>query len=616
MSSPRSPYKSRLLTNLNRQSLKLRDRLGQTVRQIQQVAHWGVQALISPLYWLLHPQEWLGPVLGSQGAVKQNLLPETDSPAPNSPFPEEQTISTTAFQLTSDQPLQAILAQLEPLLTTDLDYPTEPKPDSPSFPVRLKLPPLRTYLLPPTTPDKAAPPQPQAFPITLTPPADIETIPTPAEHPETGHWTQGLKIFLGIEKRNTSLSIRGIASQLSNRRLVLVTVDNLSLDLLTPQQQQQLQLCIQQELAQLEYQRRYLWALQQETWHGVPLTTADHQQVRQPINWLWQVLYFWQAKKLPDTLAQPQALLQSLTRSTLPEGAETTNALEPSPQRLLQLPQPLQNQLKKWSTSTPLGEQTNPNSPPNPDQLQQLLQAALDYFFKRDTVHTVSATSTPAPALTPTSPGLTENWLDWQDLFPPQSPPRTLSSHSDTTVITDDTASSDWSEVSLTAADLFPQRLTPPSPQSSALELATPKTTSAVRAPKNGAIAFSPSTDLAASPQLFPATNDPWDEDWLDSQWVSHLQRQTEKAPLPSSSDLAPHAAAKSHSQLETAFDWIETQARTLGHEKHLLVWCLELLDTVIYGIEEAGKWVWQRLQRLLGNLRSKVVHYRQDSLR
>ena len=75
MSSSRGPYKSRLFTNLNRQSQRLRDRLGETVRHLRVAAEWGVQALIYPFYWLLHPEKWLGPVLGSGDQQHQRALP-------------------------------------------------------------------------------------------------------------------------------------------------------------------------------------------------------------------------------------------------------------------------------------------------------------------------------------------------------------------------------------------------------------------------------------------------------------------------------------------------------------------------------------------------------------
>ena len=40
-------------------------------------------------------------------------------------------------------------------------------------------------------------------------------------------------------------------------------------------------------------------------------------------------------------------------------------------------------------------------------------------------------------------------------------------------------------------------------------------------------------------------------------------------------------------------FNWIETQAQSLGYDKHILVWCLEWLDRLVYWLEKGAEKIW-----------------------
>ncbi len=570
MTSPHGPYKSRLFSNLNRQSHKLRDRLGQTVRQIQQAAQWGVQALITPLYWLLHPQEWLGPVLGGQSSQDQGTLPPGDRPEP-----------TPTAQIPPDQPLNTVLATLQSLLTeqtVDIDLESTSTQKS-QLPAVLR-PSLRHWLTAPPTPPRvsvASPPPSQSVNITVAPAADV--VPQSPDTPNL--WARSLQAFFPLTPRDDEVEIRGIASTCGDRRLVLTTTENLTLDILTPAQQQQIHRLILREVAQLAYQQRYLWALQQHQWHGIPLTTSDSAQLFAPVDWLWQGVYYWQTRALPavDLSFLP---IPASDSPALQKWRETfsTESLSQLPARLKHLPHDVQQ------FQQAIGDRLrhHPADPdlPQPDQLQQLLQAAVEYFFGNPTAATPTLTGDRSPE---------KPWLQWQDLFaprPPLSDPLTP-------------RRTEWSEETLTVADLLP-----PQPQSASASqtpalLSPPSSAMVSKTPGN----LQTSSRGVAKAQPSYTTQDPWDETELEPLWSS--------SPLPPAAVTTGLTPQPTQPHLETAFDWIETQARTIGHEKHILVWCLEKLDTLIYWLEEAGKWIWQKFQQVFHPFRSGSLTKREE---
>jgi hypothetical protein len=103
MSSPTKPYQSRLFNLLNRQSLKLRERLGISVRHLKVAVEWGAQILLYPIYLLVQTGRLVGHRL-EQTVEKQQL-----SLAPSAPEAESAT-------LPSDYPLEQVLKAIPPVL--------------------------------------------------------------------------------------------------------------------------------------------------------------------------------------------------------------------------------------------------------------------------------------------------------------------------------------------------------------------------------------------------------------------------------------------------------------------------------------------------------------------
>ena len=277
MSQSHGPYKSQLFSTLNRQSQRLRDRLGTTVRQIKVAAEWGVQALIYPFYWLLHPQKWLGPMLGASSTSSPPALPS---------FPQEKDQDYADLSFTSDHPIQSVLATVQPWLLEPDPAPAVALTDN-----------LNDYLRE-SLGSQAIDQKGSAIAIAQKPalPAGAVTFALPPTTSPSllSHWGHQLKTL--FHRPDSTIVIQGIACRCSDRRLVLTTQDNLSLDILSLAQQQTLNTLIRQELAQFCYQSRRQWALTQQQWRGIPLINGKSQQVIAPLDWLWQGIYRWQTR--------------------------------------------------------------------------------------------------------------------------------------------------------------------------------------------------------------------------------------------------------------------------------------------------------------------------------
>ncbi|MFN5515384.1 MAG: hypothetical protein ACK5CA_11730, partial [Cyanobacteriota bacterium] len=306
MPSSPGPYQSRLFNFLNRQSLRLRDRLGETFRHLQSAAQLGAQALLYPLYWLLNPHRWTGPLL-TPGYSEPQLPPQTGPSL-------------------SDQPLGQVLEQIRPWL--DPDSPPHRSVISPR-PLQRPLAPLRgSYSL--------TPPRPVVIPGAVlaqlrqrfTPPA---LTPAPALPPR--RWP------FGGRDSYPDLVICGVASRLLDRQLVLTTDDNQTLDILSAEQSQTLAQTIRLGLADFYYQRRLAWALQQQSWGAIPLMNPETEELMPPLDWLWRGLHWWE--RCPLTLPPTFPKTEAPVLAPLTDLAQTLRHRLPSltPSALVHLPQ-------------------------------------------------------------------------------------------------------------------------------------------------------------------------------------------------------------------------------------------------------------------------------------
>lgn len=402
------PYQSQLFNWISRRSRRWQDRASQSLRQVKVAVRWGAQLLLYPIYLLLQTQ------LGAKLRAVQDW----------------QLLEGAAVNLADEAALLAVDA------------------------------PIQTVL--------------QAIQICW----DEESLISEGQAPET---TAGcvnpagdLATFRKSQPpaKSTALAatqkLRGIATQLNSRTLVLVTAANQVLEILTPEQQQELQQRIVEELTRYGTQRR----------SPVQPSLSALQTPPQisPLRRRWQQLRIWfqtriilksshpQASTLtlrrgvnlkPKASLIPKALLANSTRFgstiSLRVLARIDRAVvgleqhfqpslrgqqvpESNPRGFLSLRLPFALRLLPKPQDR-LGEshlQPSPQTEANPWRLQRLIQAAIDYFWGRSFLRTsvlsgfpaavaiqsddscFNSTSLPSTGLVPESG---QAWLTWSDVF-------------------------------------------------------------------------------------------------------------------------------------------------------------------------------------------------------
>ncbi|MEA5532467.1 hypothetical protein [Crocosphaera sp. XPORK-15E] len=566
-SSDHSPYKSRLFNFLNRQSLRLRDRLFQSAQHLKIAVEWGTQILIYPIYLMVQAGRSTKKRLGN--TFKQAVLPH-------------QTAETPSNTLTVDRPLKRVLNEAERCLEETVILDEQNQQNSPPL----------TNLA-------------QKIQESLLDPDSI------------------LK-SLDNNSTNLPLLIQGMASHIDNHHLVLVTEDNTTLDILSESQQTYLQRQIRLETANYWYDLKQ--GQTQKKLGLIPtFSQGKEQQVLPPIRWFWQIMRWVQTSPvaiaidlfgesslvsspqvIPSNSSETFPLLTQLDHqlanweNTVPdasldklgqlkkiiqeaityflgktskhklsssldnnhlliEGSESLHVLENKTQN--QLLQPLKNwgeKLEKKANSS-----LNANNY-DPFRLQLLIYAAIDYFFGQKSKNSKlkqnksdkMLTSSKASQKVFNSEKVEDPWLSWDDLYG-ETPP----------ISADGT--NPISPVFLPQSEKLPnnpikslkkQIKRQLNPQESAQSLSKSKPTpKAIITPKKvnkSIIKTSPNPSSISQP-----------------------------SPNNKIDQLTP--------------DWVETEAKSTGYVKHPLVKVLEWLDLIIDRLE---KWVvklWRWLRKL-----------------
>ncbi|NEO81954.1 hypothetical protein [Moorena sp. SIO4G3] len=223
MSSPaKGPYRSRLFNFINRQSQRFADQIQRTIRHLKVAGVWGGQILLYPVYLLVQASLSAGRQISS--SVKAGL-------------PQLRTFNHTQPQETppeADTAIQRVLQELNlGKFTLELDLenlkPSNGQPVTLNNGQPILIERQRgTYL------NNGQPVVSLNNGQAVTPGQWATPNQTPAQTPTNEH-----------------MLIQGVACLLDNRGLVLVTVENQILDILTPQQQQKLTSRISWEVADL-----------------------------------------------------------------------------------------------------------------------------------------------------------------------------------------------------------------------------------------------------------------------------------------------------------------------------------------------------------------------------
>ncbi|MBD2744080.1 hypothetical protein [Coleofasciculus sp. FACHB-1120] len=320
-SPPNGRYKSKLFNFLSRKSRQLKDESDRAVRNLKVAAVWGAQILLYPVYLLAQTSQLAGRQLqqatqekfpqlhsGKKDRTKRPNSPPTPPPT-DAPIQEvlraiagqeesEFALNPSANSVAAASNKAGIFSQVADAInrvsTTYFGFQFFDRSaaggSSHSISSNLTLPPLN---LPETVVVQ-----------TLQPKAAAGT-------------SNGQSLAAALRNQ---IVVRGVATQLATRSVVLVTADNQILDILTPEQQQKLQQRIRWELA--NYWRQ--WRLVQASAKGIAA------QLRPPVNQrhlLPPVRLFWGV--IAWVQQGPVAIAANLFQeSTLVQGQETTGEAE------------------------------------------------------------------------------------------------------------------------------------------------------------------------------------------------------------------------------------------------------------------------------------------------
>ncbi|WP_138502414.1 hypothetical protein [Nostoc sp. PA-18-2419] len=551
-----SHYQSRLFNFVHQQSRRLTHQWEDTFRHLQVATKWGVELLLYPVYLLFRSSESDSKTLHTQEAQSRHQLPSSDTD-----FEPETYLNV-------DTPIEHVLETVyylsspEVKSTTDYAYATPEKASEPFNPLSF----LRVFWQKSISKNSK-----NNINITHSP-AITDNAAIESSQPENA-----LKQHLAV--------IQGIATNLLNRNLVLVTVENEILDILTQDQQTKLEERIISEVS--DY-----W--QSSLRDATRRRLAEARKQKELLSKIDSLL----AKLTGENPAKTPILAEAISNK-LPQSNKLlifldvaiaqleSNALVPAQQRSKEIIQAAQSQLNiflyRKEELPAKGEIAV-----TPDDLethrlnfQAIIEAALNYFFGVGSRKTFEPTTTdeqpnkilssyPTKALSQSlrlqkQDLIDDPWLTWNDLF----------GNTDTVAEKSVTLSKNTTPAlgsSLSAKLSWPKNLTLQQPKAKSSLVQRKKT----------------SRHLASVSKT--------------SAKVTVVE-QTQAAILQSDSEtLKGEIFQQQFSQsteVEAQPDWIEIKATVTGYEKHPLEKILEWLDYVMLWLEELFVKIFQSLQRV-----------------
>jgi hypothetical protein len=495
-------YQSRLFNYVHQQSRRLTQRWEQTFRQVQVATKWGVEALLYPVYLILQSAESKVKTLYTKEPEPRLKLQPNDTNCPPETTP------------TTDTPIQRVLEAVQNLPSEEISTPAKKSTLLTSVGKWLRI---------------------------------------PFQHSPTNDLS--LPQYLTISD-NSLLGdlpeVRGIATSLGDRNLVLVSSDNEILDILSPQQQAKLRDRIINEVANY--------------WHSQQVIEAQKQSELLP------EIHSLLSKLTGESSSEISALPEGISPETFKAG-EMLKLLDafiakfekytlvPVQQRSQEIIQITQTQFHIFLYGT---EQLNSrgNIAVTPEGLetqtlnfQALIEAALNYFFgvgkgeKLQSGNTNSYTkekylrpknyqALPKHRKLRNQDVNAEPWLTWNDLF------------GNSQAVADNT-------IKLTSEQiptLSPSPLIKPYPQQK-LTIPQPK----------------PGVGLVQRKK--------------QSRNLSKNQKISGKVATRQQSEINQH---ETHNhQVEAQPDWIEVTATSIGYEQHFLEKILVWLDRTMLWLEE-----------------------------
>ena len=617
MSISSRPYKSRLFNFVNRRSLQFRDRIGETFRHLKVAAEWGAQLLISPLHWIFQPRNWTGEVLGTASSDK--ALPPAESylsePPVDQPLEKILTAIEPWFELPDASVLTANLNDVKPdhsprkkeiVLSSQFFQQIQQQLESPTQPENLALPPA------------IAPQNPNPRPLgnlvsqiknIFSPTKDlvIRGISCVIENRQLVLTTADNEILDVLSLEQQTLLKQSIRAEMANywyeRRLQWsISQKMLGFIPLVNEQTEKVLPPVQllwQTLHWLESQsfRPKLPQLTQSALvPATSLTTGGNaliQKLDQRVaalesqeNKLGQQLFqqFNQGLQIVRSSPVIESSLektgQIIQKIDFPHQLQKINN-SPQLSQLKRLNAEFLERISGQLTQTNLGNAltslknpenslVTPNAiesiPPDPFQIQVLIQAAIAYFFGQKSAN-AHLSGQNGKSLVSSTEIMDDPWLTWEDLFIDRS--------TEVNVVT-----SPETSPSLPLRGM-PKRTALKPSQSGKNRKKSQKKSKITR------LKTSKSSKLSLKTSTLTETS-------VSSQLDTILEEEIETALMTTTSQ---------ETGLDAAPDWIETEARAIGYLKHPLEQILELLDIFILWLEENLKKIWYWLRNRLESI-------------
>ncbi|MBE9167775.1 hypothetical protein IQ238_09675 [Pleurocapsales cyanobacterium LEGE 06147] len=585
--SSSGPYQSRLFNLLNRYKIRWSDRVTQAVRQIQIATEWGIQTLLYPIYLMVQ--------MGR--STRQQLEQQVQSSSALPPGSELELDAQIQFSAV-DAPIEKVLQAVKPWLIEGNEEKRELEDKQTNiwgklskFVAQLRSP------IPKQIKIEWFRHQNKALELTEN------RLPQQGENlvnlaisdlrSRSLRDRQSLILNSHLDETNSlprrnkrTLAIQGIATLVESRVLVLVTQDNQILDILTSQQQQQLQQRIIQALAAYRPHRGFLKTTTKKILQSLPNFSSNNSKALPPVRFVWNIIDWLQTSPvaLKTNLFGESSLVSvssesteiSYKRSPLEELSiildRALAGLETQSQNLVTLVHQVGNNLSyKINQTGTLKQRQSPgenlnatreHSEPDPFQIQVLIKAAIDYFFGKvygnDLSHSSSkiplqptTSSSSLPTASPEDP-----WLSWSDLFSDTFSSPTIAQTS--------------------------QRL----------------------------VTLKGKTDKKSLPEAIhkPTKSKQWKKNRIKSRLQplksralsvvqTHLTNVTLKPQESSTLNATDNSTGAEvlHSR-QTTPDWVETDATAVGYVKHPLEILLEWLDRTILWLEELALKIWKQV--------------------
>ncbi|NEO49984.1 MAG: hypothetical protein F6K55_40220 [Moorea sp. SIO4A3] len=368
MSSPaKGPYRSRLFNFINRQSQRFADQIQRTIRHLKVAGVWGGQILLYPVYLLVQASLSAGRQISS--SVKAGL-------------PQLRTFNHAQPQETppeADTAIQRVLQELN-LGRFNLELDLENLKPSNGQPVTLNNgQPILIERQRGTSLNNQEP-------ISLN----------NGQAVTAGEWAT-LNQTPAQAPTNHHMLIQGVACLLDNRGLVLVTVENQILDILTPQQQQKLASRISWEVADLLRKWRLAHSLEGKK-ASPSLATLDHPPIFPPIRLFWRLMAWVQTSPVAIAInlfgeSRIISATRTLRERAVSKGQSATSnhrQLKPKPFQLSPS-SPIQDLLT--SLDNKLLELESHQLVPGSEVVVKLMQALQKPFIKGDSSEGVTVVS-------------------------------------------------------------------------------------------------------------------------------------------------------------------------------------------------------------------------------